>query len=71
MAAALLIVCDGLHRGDLSVHCVMVMQPVLMHSEFYVHSVWLVDGKSSVSVSVIGNSELILEIIERYDVRDF
>ena len=44
LAVALLILCDGLHHGDLSVHRVMIMETVAMHSKLNVHSVWLVDG---------------------------
>ena len=70
LAVALLILCDGLHHGDLSVHRFMIMQTVAMHSELYVHSVWLVDGKCAVCVAVIGDSELLLDIFEGHDVCD-
>ena len=71
LAAALLIACDGLQHGDLSVQCVMVMQSVAMHYELDVHFVWIVDGESAVSVAVIGDSELLLDILEGHDIRDF
>ena len=41
-----------------------------MHSKLGVHSVWLVDGKVAVSVTVTGDSELLLDILELHDVCD-
>ena len=54
----------------MSIHRVMAMQTVAMNSELYVHSVWLVYGKCAVSVAVIGDNEVLLDILEGHDVRD-
>ena len=48
----------------------MIMQTVAIYSERDVHSVWLLDGKGSVSVDVIGDSEILLDILEGHDVCD-
>ena len=62
--------CDGLHHGDLSVHHVMIVQSVAMHTKLDVYSVWLVDGESTVSAAIIRESEFFLCVLEGHDVRD-
>ena len=41
-----------------------------MHSKLDVHYVWLVDVKVAVYVTITGDSELLLDILELHDVCD-
>ena len=48
----------------------MIMHSIAMHYELDVGHVWLVDGKRAVSVAVVSNSELFIEVLEGHNFCD-
>ena len=60
----------GRNHCELSVVCVVVMQSIGMHDKVYIDAIGLVNNKSTVSMTIISDMELLTYVLEGQNFGD-